>query len=293
MSVLSRVVTLCFLLAWIIVPTINLEAEEEKININTAPLESLINIVHIGESRGIELISLRPFTSLDDLSKINGISELRVKDIKNQGIAFVEIIPQEKFSVEKIIQEYPKNIIFNELLPSPEGPDVENEWIEIFNKNNFEVDLSNWQITDIKGTTKIFTFTEGQIIKANKYLLLSRRETKITLNNSGDGLQLLNPLKEIIDSVNYENAENKKSFSLIKNSWIWNTELTPREKNIYNEVKAIVLEDEDKLPAENNKEIKIITTEDKNPYNYVFLATFISIISAGVILLIKKNVRIK
>lgn len=293
MSILSRVIALCLLSAWILTPTINLEAKEEKININTASLENLIKIVHIGESRGIELISLRPFTSLDELSKINGISELRIKDIKDQGIAFIEIISQEELLVGEITQEYPKNIIFNELLPSPKGPDSENEWIEIFNKNDFEVNLSDWQITDTKGTTKIFTFKKGQTIKANEYLLLSRGETKITLNNSGDGLQLLNPLKEIIDSIDYENAENKKSLSLIKGSWIWNSELTPGMRNIYNEIKEIVPEREDKIPTENNKEIKIITTEIKEPYNYIFVATFTALISAILILLIKKNVRIK
>ncbi|MFH1582326.1 MAG: lamin tail domain-containing protein [bacterium] len=273
-------------------PTVIFSSEAEKIDINTAPLEDLIKIIHLGEIRATELISLRPFSSLDELSRINGISESRVEEIKDQGIAFVQVEEQEKENLtEEIFQGYPKNIVFNELLPSPEGPDTENEWIELFNKNDFEVDLSNWQIIDVEGTTKIFTFPLGKIIDAKGYIVLYRRETQITLNNSKDGLKLLNPLGETIDSVIYENAENKKSLSLIKDYWIWNTKLTPGDKNIYNEEKKIVLENEGSQ-IKNVEDIKTVTTNVKQSNNYTFVAMLIALISAISILLLKKNVRI-
>lgn len=61
----------------------------EKIDINTAPLEDLVQIIHIGETRASELISLRPFSSLDELTDIKGIGEARLNDIKKQGLAWV------------------------------------------------------------------------------------------------------------------------------------------------------------------------------------------------------------
>ena len=61
----------------------------EKIDINSASLEDLVKIIHIGEERGTVLISLRPFSSLDDLSRIKGISSGRIEDIKKQGLAYV------------------------------------------------------------------------------------------------------------------------------------------------------------------------------------------------------------
>lgn len=291
MYILSRAIALSLLFVWMVIPIVLFASEEEKININVAPLEDLVKIVHLGETRALELISLRPFSSLDELSKINGISELRIEDIKNQGMASVEIENQKEIFIKETPQEYPKNIIFTELLPSPEGPDSENEWIEIFNKNNFEVDLSNWQIIDINGATKIFTFSKGQIISANEYLLLYRGDTKITLNNNQDGLQLLNPLKEIVDSVNYENAENKKSLSLVGISWLWNEKLTPGGKNIYNEKTEVILE-KDEILSKNNEET-ITTIETKKNYNYGFIATLTALISTTSILLIKKNARIR
>ena len=68
----------------------------EKIDINTAPLEELIKITYIGEVRAKELISLRPFSSLDDLLLIKGIGDKTLQKIKDQGLAWVNpnlIIP--------------------------------------------------------------------------------------------------------------------------------------------------------------------------------------------------------
>lgn len=61
-----------------------------RVNINTASLEELMEIVHISENRAQDLINNRPFTSLDQLTRISGIAEARVQDIKDQGVAYVE-----------------------------------------------------------------------------------------------------------------------------------------------------------------------------------------------------------
>ena len=69
-------------------------------------------------------------------------------------------------------------IVLNEILPSPDGPDAENEWIEVFNQNNFEVDLSGWKIRDKEGKTTTYTFSANTKISPLGYLVLKRTETK-------------------------------------------------------------------------------------------------------------------
>lgn len=64
-------------------------SSETCVDINKASLEELQKIIHIGEVRAQELIELRPFQSVDDLTRIKGIGEARIKDIKEQGIACV------------------------------------------------------------------------------------------------------------------------------------------------------------------------------------------------------------
>ena len=95
----SLIVLLTVLLAGIL--STNFVLATEKIDINSAPLEDLIKIIHIGEARAQELISLRPFSSLDDLTKINGIGSSRIADIKKQGLAWVD----ESYKTETQITE--------------------------------------------------------------------------------------------------------------------------------------------------------------------------------------------
>ncbi|PLR76561.1 MBL fold metallo-hydrolase [Bacillus sp. V3-13] len=57
------------------------------IDINSAAVDRLQEIIHIGPARALELQSLRPFKSVDDLTKINGIGPAKMADIKKQGLA--------------------------------------------------------------------------------------------------------------------------------------------------------------------------------------------------------------
>ncbi|MFH1575764.1 MAG: helix-hairpin-helix domain-containing protein [Candidatus Nealsonbacteria bacterium] len=83
--------TLVFVFSLLSLLLVNFVFAAEKIDINSAPLEDLIKIMHIGEVRARELISLRPFSSLNDLTRIKGIGEERVKDIKSQGLAWIGV----------------------------------------------------------------------------------------------------------------------------------------------------------------------------------------------------------
>lgn len=127
---------------------------------------------------------------------------------------------------------YPEGVVFNEILPSPEGPDAENEWIELFNQNGFEVDLSGWKIEDKQGKTTTYTFPPDSKIPAFGHLVLSRPETKITLNNNGDELILSNPNKEIIDSIILGKAPLGQSYNKTQSGWLWSAVLTPGAENI-------------------------------------------------------------
>jgi DNA uptake protein ComE-like DNA-binding protein len=59
------------------------------VDINAASLKDLHRIVHIGEARASQIVTLRPFNSVQGLSRISGIGESRLKDILDQGLACV------------------------------------------------------------------------------------------------------------------------------------------------------------------------------------------------------------
>lgn len=67
------------------------QSEENRmcVDINTASKEELMTIIHIGDVRADQLIQLRPFDSVDQLTRIKGIAAGRLKDIKAENIACV------------------------------------------------------------------------------------------------------------------------------------------------------------------------------------------------------------
>lgn len=61
----------------------------ECIDINSASVDQLTEIIHIGEARANDIVDLRPFDSIEDLIKVNGIGEARLDDIINEQKACV------------------------------------------------------------------------------------------------------------------------------------------------------------------------------------------------------------
>ncbi|WP_245830945.1 MBL fold metallo-hydrolase [Sediminibacillus massiliensis] len=59
------------------------------VDINNASSEDLQEIIHIGPARAEDLIDLRPYDSVDDLSRIDGIGPVRMADIKAEEIACI------------------------------------------------------------------------------------------------------------------------------------------------------------------------------------------------------------
>lgn len=124
------------------------------------------------------------------------------------------------------------SVFISEVMPSPEGSDAENEWIELYNANDFEADISSWKIRDRIGAVKTYTLPQNSKIEANSFLVLKRLQTKISLNNEGDGLELLNPSEQIIDNVDYEKAKQGQSWSKTENGFLWTAKPTPGAANI-------------------------------------------------------------
>ncbi len=65
------------------------QPRRDFVDINTADLQSLTRIVHIGEATARAIIENRPNTTLNDLQRVRGIGLTRLADIKTQGIAGV------------------------------------------------------------------------------------------------------------------------------------------------------------------------------------------------------------
>jgi len=98
------------------------------------------------------------------------------------------------------------NIYISEVMIDPETGS--NEWVEIYNGNDYQVILSDWYIDDIENsgsTTKKFSLT----ILAHSYGMYEL-STSI-FNNDGDSVRLLDFSQKELDSFQYQSSEKGKT----------------------------------------------------------------------------------
>ena len=191
-------------------------------------------------------------------------------------------------------------IVINEILPSPKGEDAKEEWIEIFNRGDSEIDLSGWQIVDTGGKTKTYTFPAKTKIGARGFLILSRPTSKITLNNDSDGLNLIQPDGKIIDSIDYQKAPQGESFNRTESGWIWSKTLTPGAANVTPEpalkIKESETPKEEVIPEKENlsgKELAAIGKQiPRGTFSPLLIGLLIAIFSGIIILILKKKTEI-
>ena len=95
------------------------EPELLKVDINAASLKDLQKIVGIGSVLAQRIIDARPFYSLDDLAKVMGIGPTTLKDIKKQGLAWVDpqLAPPPKTEETKTSQPQIASAALNEKIP--------------------------------------------------------------------------------------------------------------------------------------------------------------------------------
>lgn len=128
------------------------------------------------------------------------------------------------------------NVLINELYPNPAKPETDtyDEWIELFNPNNFSVDLSNWKLEDKMGSVHTYNIPQGVMISPLGFLIFKRDVTKITLNNDGDIVEILDAQGNFVSDSgeNYNDAQEGYSFALFGNDWFWSQKPTPGLANI-------------------------------------------------------------
>lgn len=144
---------------------------------------------------------------------------------------------------EKVVEPntYSREIVINEILPNPKGSDLANEWIELYNKGNEEVDLDGWMIRDSAIQSK-YIIPEGTKIKQSSFLLLKREHTKIAINNTSDEVKLFQPDGSLLDSISFKDSA-KEDYSYNRKSdgaWAWSKKITPGGENVV------------EIPVENN-----------------------------------------
>jgi len=124
---------------------------------------------------------------------------------------------------------YPDGVSLNEYMPDPASDwngdgaaDQDDEYIELYNANDFDVDLSGWRLDDMDDGLRAspdgsppYTLPAGAAIPARGFLLLFRSQTGIVLNNDGDWVRLLRPDGVVVEATEYSSSRDDQAASKV------------------------------------------------------------------------------
>ncbi|MFZ1706139.1 MAG: CotH kinase family protein [Saprospiraceae bacterium] len=124
----------------------------------------------------------------------------------------------------------PDKIAINEFMASNSGIVMDehgdnDDWIELFNLTNQDIDLTNYSISDKVDNPTKFVFSEGTIIPANGYLIVWADEQKsqgplhanFKLSASGEEILLFDNNQTLLDQVVFGAQIQDKSAARIPN----------------------------------------------------------------------------
>lgn len=123
-----------------------------------------------------------------------------------------------------------KTIRFVSLYPNATGSDEEEEYIVIENTGSEAIDLLGWFIQD--GSTDRYTFESSVMIESGATFTLGRPQSKLTLNNGGDTLELIAPDGEVVDLVTYGTSTKGTTYDLVDGTWTWSGTATVAETTV-------------------------------------------------------------
>jgi len=118
------------------------ECNDNQIDINTASEDKLDEITYVGPATAQSIVSKRPFEEVNDLIHVNGIGEIKLEAIKEEGLACVSKEPPEE---EKPIED----VLVIQL--EDQESDIENKF---YNYRNIDEFLDDEPLEEVLETTE-------------------------------------------------------------------------------------------------------------------------------------------
>lgn len=181
-----------------------------------------------------------------------GYGQVYVRDGDDSNNNFVDFI----LYVEPIMIDLNAGkLVISELLPNPAAG---SEWFELYNPTNLDISLVNLKICDALGSRHCYYFDAGDVLLANSYRIYEQVVTKITLNNTGDWLELYDVADNLLadSGGNFGAADKGVSLSVFGNEYRWTASLTPGAANIFTD--TIELEADSVVPTAKVSKSKVV-----------------------------------
>jgi hypothetical protein len=138
-----------------------------------------------------------------------------------------------------------KEIRINEIFPNPK--DESEEYVELYNFSKDKQNLSSWILRDASKSGK-YELPGGTEIKSGEFAVISKKDSGLSLNNSGEEtVSLYCPDEKLISSVSYKSAKEGVSYNFSEAGWRWSKFLTPGKANIFNNLPTVKVDEPKKV----------------------------------------------
>lgn len=122
-----------------------------------------------------------------------------------------------------------------ELLPNPAAPlsDDADEYVEIYNPNDYAVNLAGYTVQ--VGDTFSYSYTfPDRMIAARQYLTVTSGISKLSLSNTSGQARVLEPTSTVVSHTDpYTKAPEGQAWAKINGVWMWTATATPAAMNVY------------------------------------------------------------
>jgi hypothetical protein len=160
----------------------------------------------------------------------------------------VTVVPQANLEITAFFESdgsHYEDVVINEISFNNNASKNPGDWIELYNKGKYDIDISGWKLTDSDPNHQ-FIFAANTWLKANEYLVISNDLVQMKavfgavknlvepftfnfgLGNTVDAVKLYSRDAQLIDEVNYGNSEPWQTFSYDE---LWSLELIDPSKN--------------------------------------------------------------
>lgn len=122
----------------------------------------------------------------------------------------------------------------SEVAPNPAPPktDADDEFIELYNSNDKEFDLSGFVLQVGTTTTHKYTFPGGTSLEPQKFAAFYSSDTGLSLSNNEGQVKLLDPGGNLLAQTDeYSAAKDDYSWVYAAGLWQWTTAPTPGAEN--------------------------------------------------------------
>lgn len=178
---------------------------------------------HVYTTAGTYIITLTVSDGTDSTSDTTTISVAAVSAISTPAPSTPEA------PISDVTKTSCRGLSISEVLPNPLGVDT-GEFIELMNTGDEDVPVKDCTIWT--SATRSYKLDSVTIVPRGQYLAINKADSKLTLNNGGTTVRLLDVTGEELDRVTYGNAPEGQSWSVFSGKWSWTMQPTLGKQNI-------------------------------------------------------------